>query len=75
MFFLIAVISNPIFIEVKQSFYLQNLTILVLDALVFFVLMSQSAITRCETVCIQKQPFILCYVGISINDTSVTHLA
>ena len=47
MFFLIAVISNPVFIKVKQTFYLQNLKVLGLNAFVLLVLMGKSAVSLC----------------------------
>ena len=74
-FFVIALVTNPVLIEVKQTFYLQNLSILSLDALILLVLLGKAAVSVSKTIYIRHQPFVLSHVRVGIHNSLIAHLA
>ena len=75
MFLVITFITNPVLIEVKQTFYLQDLAVLNFDAFVLLMFLDKAAVSVSKAVGIRHQPFVLSHVRIGINDTLVAHLA
>ena len=68
-------VTDSVLIEVKQTLYLQYLTVLGFDALIFLVLESETAVAVSHTTSIVQQPLVLSHIRIGIDDSPVASLS